>query len=70
MFITALLGAALSSFSTISTLGADIAVLTNKATNTTKSVDKISLKIEKFEDRIRRVELQQAHYNQNYIAAN
>ena len=70
MFFTALLGAAISSFSTVSSLSASIAVLNNKATNTTNAIDKIIIKLDKFDDRIRQNEIQQAQQKQNYIAAN
>ncbi|MFT7007940.1 MAG: hypothetical protein ACJAXJ_002479 [Colwellia sp.] len=58
MFFTAMLGAAISSFSTVFNIGADIAVLSNK-------VDTIVINQSKFDERIRKNELKRA-----YLAAN
>ena len=58
MFITALLGAAISSFSTVSKIGSDIAVLSNK-------VDTIVINQSKFDERIRKNEIRQP-----YLAVN
>jgi len=66
MFIAALIG----SFSTITSISSDIAVLSNEVANTATVVNKISLRLDKFDERIRRNEIHQAQQKQTYIAAN
>ena len=63
MFITALLGAAISSFYTVSSMTTEIRMIT-------KSVDKIDVKLDKFDDRIRQNEIYQAQFKREYLAAN
>ena len=63
MFFTALLGAAISSFSTVSSMTSEIRTIT-------KSVDKIDVKLDKFDDRIRQNEIYQAQFKREYLAAN
>lgn len=63
MFITALLGAAISSFSTVSSMTAEMRTIT-------KSVDKIDIKLDKFDERIRQNEIYQAQFKREYLAAN
>jgi hypothetical protein len=58
MFLTALLGAAISSFSTVFNIGSDLAVISSK-------VDTIVINQSKFDERIRKNEMRQA-----YLAAN
>ena len=70
MICTALFGAAISSFSTVSSLGADIAVLGNEVVNIKRSVDAIAINQGKFGDRLRKAEIYQAQFKREYIAAN
>lgn len=63
MFFTAMLGAAISSFSTVSSLSSEIASLA-------KSVDRTHVKLDKFDDRIRQNQIDLAQYRRTYLAAN
>jgi len=63
MFLTAMVGAGISSFATVSSLSSAMS-------NTTKAIDKMDNKLDKFDDRIRQTEIRQAEYKQAYIAAN
>lgn len=63
MFLAALLGAAISSFSTVSSVSTEMRLLT-------KSVDKVHIKIDKFDDRLREAEVYQAQFKREYLAAN
>jgi len=55
MVLTAIFGAAISSFATVSGLSQNMQSLT-------KSVDKISLKLDKIDERVRQTEIKQAQY--------
>jgi len=63
MFFTALLGAAISSFSTVSSVTTEMRTIV-------KSIDKIDIKLDKFDERLRQAEIYQAQFKQEYLAAN
>jgi hypothetical protein len=66
MFIAALIG----SFSTVTSISSDIAILSNKVDTTVNAIDKIVIKLDKFDERIRKNEIYQAQFKREYLAAN